>query len=153
MLKIRTKQEQTRQKSQKEQETAMTSNITYIHKPHAIVEAVPFATMEEAWFWFIQAQQARNDGARFTMGLGRVPRPCEPLDILKIMDRLYRHRRLLMDHLKVLRHYGQRLMPPDRNRVKEMRAHKLWVEALARMEPIFIRKGILQQQHYMEAAE
>lgn len=131
----------------------MSSSGDYTHKPHYSVEATPFDTAEELWFWFIQAQQARIDGARFTVGQGLVPRPCEPVDILQIMDRLYRQRRLLMDHLLVLRHYGRRLMPPDPHRVKEMRAHKLWVEALERMEPVLIRKGILRPFRYLEAAE
>ena len=109
-----------------------------------LAKAVPFASAEEAWFWFIQAQAAKNDGARFSVGLGLVARPCEPIDILKVVDRLYRQRRLIMDHLLVLRHYGRRLMPPDARRVKEVRAHGLWVEALERMTPILERKGIVQ---------
>ncbi len=104
---------------------------------------VPFESAEEAWLWFIQAQEARNAGARFVKGMATVVRPCEPLDILKILDRLYRQRFLLRDHLLVLRHYGRRLMPPDKNRVKEMRAHKIWTEALERIEPVLIRKGIV----------
>jgi len=110
-------------------------------KPSFSTQGVPFNSAQEAWFWFIQAQQARNDGARFTTGLG-TPRPCEPIDFLKIMDDLYRKRRLTMDHFKVLRHYGIRGMPPELNRPKESRAWHLWREALSRMEPILERKGI-----------
>ncbi len=117
------------------------------------VETIPFDSVEELWFWFIQAQQARNDGARFTMGTGLIARPCEPTDILKVLDRLHRKRRLLMDHLLVLRHYGRRMMPPDPERAKEALAHKLWVEALERMEPVLQRKGILSSPSFAEAAE
>lgn len=117
----------------------------YSPPPVSSVDTTPFATAEEAWFWFIQAQAARNDGARFSAGQGLVCRPCEPVDILKIVDRLYRQRRLLIDHLLVLRHYGRRLMAPDARRVKEVKAHSLWVEALARMTPTFERKGIVQE--------
>ena len=107
------------------------------------VEITQFATAEEAWFWFIQAQAARNDGARFGQGRGLVVRPCEPLDILRCVDRLYRQRRLVMEHLLVLRHYGRRLMAPDARRVKEIRAWELWCEALQRIEPVLVRKGIV----------
>lgn len=131
----------------------MISTGQYTSRPSPEMVAVPFDSAEEVWFWFIQAQQARIDGARFTMGQGLMPRPCEPLDILKIMDRLYRQRRLMMDHLLVLRHYGRRMMPPDPNRVKEIRASKLWGEALERLESVFINKGIVQERHWMEAAE
>ena len=116
----------------------------YTPKPVSSVETTAFSSAEEAWLWFIQAQAARNDGARFSEGMGLVARPCEPIDILKVVDRLYRQRRLVMDHLLVLRHYGRRLMPPDARRVKEVKAHSLWVEALERMTPILERKGIVQ---------
>jgi len=118
-------------------------------------ETVPFNSVEEVWFWFIQAQQARLDGARFKLGAGLVARPCEPIDILRVLDRLYRQRRLVMDHLLVLRHYGRRLMPPDPRRIKECRARKIWDEALARLEPALLDKGIIApaQFSFMEAAE
>jgi len=105
----------------------------------------PFDSVEEAWFWFIQAQQARNDGARFAAGQGLIPRPCEPMDILRILDRLYRQRRLLRDHLLVLRHYGRRLMRPDARRVKEARASAIWDQALERLAPALEKKEIVKK--------
>lgn len=107
-------------------------------------DAVPFDTVDEAWFWFIQAQQARNDGARITAGQSLAPRPCEPIDILKTAERLYRNRLLMIDHFLVLRHYGRRGYAPDTRRVKEMRAAKLWREAMERLEPVLVRKGIVR---------
>ena len=103
----------------------------------------PFDTVEEAWFWFVLAQQAKVDGARYVAGMSSLSRPCEPNDILKVLNGLYRNRMLLWDHILVLRHYGRRQMAPDPRRVKEMRADKLWGEALNRLEPILIRKGIV----------
>ncbi len=116
----------------------------YTPKPQSGAPAVPFSDTEEAWFWFIQAQQARVDGARFSAGAGLIPRPCEPIDILNVISQLHRSRRLMMDHILVLRHYGRRLMAPDPRRVKEMRAHKLWAEAMERIEPVLVRKGIVE---------
>lgn len=104
---------------------------------------VPFSNAEEAWFWFILAQQAKEEGARLVAGFSSSLRPCEPVDILNILNGLYRHRRLLMDHLLVLRHYGRRQLSPDPRRPKEARASVLWHEALSRLENIFIRKGIV----------
>ncbi len=104
---------------------------------------VPFDTVEEAWFWFILAQQAKVEGARYTAGLSITPRPCEPSDILKILNNLYRNRLLLWEHMLVLRHYGRRQLAPDPQRVKEVRAHKLWLEAMQRLEPALIRKKIM----------
>jgi hypothetical protein len=106
-------------------------------------EGVPFADPAEAWFWCMQAYQARADGARLRAGLGLVPRPCEPVDVLRVVDRLYRTRRLVRDHLKVLGHYGRRLVPPDPERTREARAHNLWAEALDRLGGALKAKGIV----------
>jgi hypothetical protein len=122
----------------------MASERTYSPKPIPDIDSVPFESAAETWFWFIKAQEAKNEGARITSGLSLAPRPCEPTDILKILDGLYRNRRLVRDHLLVLRHYGRRQMSPDARRIKEVRAHKLWKEALERMEPILVRKGIVR---------
>ncbi len=124
----------------------MSSKEKHIQKPIADLKTIPFDSTEEAWFWFIIAQQAKNDGARFVAGSGAIPRPCEPIDILRILDRLYRTRRLLRDHLLVLRHYGRRQLAPDSRRIKEVRSDMLWREAMARLSVVFERKGIIQKK-------
>ena len=117
------------------------------------VECQPFDTAEDAWFWFITAYQAKHDGARISAGLSLTPRPCEPVDILKAVDRLYRNRRLIWDHMLVLRHYGQRQMPPDRFRPKEAKAAGLWREALNRLEDVLIRKNIVRKAETFPSRE
>ena len=107
-------------------------------------DSVPFVSTEEAWFWFVQAQEARSSGARIVAGRGTVPRPCEPLDMMREVDRLYRQRKLIRDHLHVLVHYGKRLMAPDPERRLEIRASSLWREALAFLDPVLREKGIVQ---------
>ena len=62
------------------------------------------------------------------------------------MERLYRARRLMMDHVLVLRFYGRRMLPPDPRRAKEMRAYDLWREALERMEEVLVSKGIVESR-------
>jgi len=109
-------------------------------------EAVPFETAQEAWFWFIQAQEAKADGARITAGQGLVGRPCEPSDILKVLDRLYRNRILKWDHCLVLRHYGRKQMAPDERYVKERKAAHLWKEAMTHLYPILLRKNIIKDK-------
>ena len=108
-------------------------------------DTVPFESATEAWFWFIAAQEAKDSGARIIAGSGLFPRPCEPVDILKAVDRLYRKRRLLRDHLLVLRHYGRRHISPDPRRRKEARAYILWEEALDRIEDVLVAKKIVQR--------
>ncbi len=118
----------------------------YTPRPIPERDCEPFATAEEAWFWFIQAQLARAEGARIVAGLSNVARPCEPLDIFRVMERLYRGRRLLMDHVLVLRTYGRKQIPPDPRRFKEMRAYDLWTEALGKIEEVLVDKGIVAQR-------
>ncbi|MBI1425799.1 MAG: hypothetical protein GC149_20430 [Gammaproteobacteria bacterium] len=107
------------------------------------METVPFENAEEAFFWFMTAQAAKNDGARCIGGCGKILRPCKPIDILKAIDALYRGKEIMMDHALVLRHYGRKLMAPDRYRDKERRAHMLWHEAMEKLEAVLQRKGIV----------
>lgn len=104
----------------------------------------PFDSAEEAWFWFMLAQQARNDGARITAGAGLVKRACEPIDILKILDRFYRNRILHREHLLVLRHYGRRQIAPDATYAKEARAASLWDEAMDHLADVLISKNLME---------
>ena len=102
-----------------------------------------FNTTEEAWFWFMQANRARQDGARITANQGSVIRPCEPSDILKILERLRRHRRLDMNHLRVMRHYGERMLVPDLYHAKEALSAKIWNEAMEILGEVLIAKDIV----------
>ena len=105
---------------------------------------IPFGSAEEAWFWSVQAQEARAEGARCVAGRGQVQRPCEPFDVMRAVDRLYRQRCLVRDHLHVLVHYGRRSMPPDPDRFREQRASVLWREAFDHIGPLLRDKGIVQ---------
>lgn len=131
----------------------------YSTTQHADIVAVPFDTTEQAWFWFVEANQARNDGARFGSRKGGVPRPCEPIDILKSLERLYRNRMLSWDHILVLNHYGKRLVRPDAERVRETRASMLWDQAIKRLDAVLKRKAIVRDSIWagidfeLEAAE
>lgn len=102
-----------------------------------------FASAEEAWFWFIQAQKARQSGAKISANQGTIIRPCEPADILKILHRLQRHRRLDMNHFRVMRHYGDRMLAPDPYHAREMTASSLWGEAMEILEDVLIAKDIV----------
>ena len=102
-----------------------------------------FDSAEEAWFWFMQANDARQSGARISANLGLYKRPCEPSDILKILERLRRHRRLDMHHFRILRHYGERMVAPEADRPREAMAARLWDEAMIVLNEVFIAKDIV----------
>jgi hypothetical protein len=103
----------------------------------------PFATAEEAWFWTMAALVARRDGARIVAGKGLVTRPCEPDDVVKCLDRLYRQRRIELQHARILRIWGERGHPPDPRHPGESGDWRLWREAMARLEWPLRVKGIV----------
>ena len=103
----------------------------------------PFRSVEEAWFWTMSALIARQDGARYSAGLGKARRPCEPDDVVKCLDRLYRARRVNLQHARVLRTWGKRGTPPNPAYPAELADYGVWREALERMEWPLRAKGIV----------
>lgn len=103
----------------------------------------PFRTTEEAWFWTMAALVARRDGARIVANAGKVARPCEPDDVVKCLDGLYRRRRIDLTHARALRIWGERGTAPNPAFVGERSDWKLWREALDRLEWPLRVKGIV----------
>lgn len=105
--------------------------------------AEPFDCAEDAWLWYCRCQIARLDGVRFSAGLAEVPRPCDPDDIYRVVDRLYRARMLEAAHLMVLGVFGRRLVSPDPWDGDTETEARLWVEALDRLTTPLRAKGIV----------
>lgn len=104
----------------------------------------PFNNSQEALFWFMQANEAKRIGAKCSPGMGAVSRPCEPEDIMNVINKLYRQRTLLIDHVRILAHYGKKLCAPNKDRYREQKAWTLWGEAISKIEPVFMKKGIIK---------
>lgn len=102
----------------------------------------PFLTVEEAWFWTIATLNARREGSRGTR-VGGVPRPCEPDDVLKCLDRLYRRRRVDLAHARVLRVWGEHQVAPNPAYPPEKADAQLWREAINALEWPLRSKGIV----------
>ncbi|WP_149540463.1 hypothetical protein [Siccirubricoccus phaeus] len=103
----------------------------------------PFDTTEEVWFWTMAALIARRDGARIVSGAGLVQRPCEPDDVVKALDRLYRQRRIDLQHARILRIWGERQAAPDPRYASEKGDWRLWREAISRLDWPLRVKGIV----------
>jgi hypothetical protein len=86
---------------------------------------------------------ARRDGARYSAGQGLIRRPCDPDDVVKCLDALYRQRRIDLVHARVLRIWGERQITPSTKVPAEQNDHRLWVEALERLEWPLRVKGIV----------
>lgn len=104
---------------------------------------MPFRSGEEAWFWTMAALAARREGASFSGRAARQPRPCEPDDVVRCLDRLYRQRRIDLVHARILRIWGERGVAPDPARAGERGDWRLWREAIDRLEWLLRMKGIV----------
>jgi hypothetical protein len=116
------------------------------HRPISVVPSErvqPFHDAEEAWIWTMAALTARRDGARYTANKGKVGRPCDPDDIVKCLDALYRQRRIDLLHARILRIWGERGMAPDPRHATERGDWQVWKEALDRLEWPLRVKGIV----------
>lgn len=103
----------------------------------------PFASAEDAWLWTMAALIARREGARYTANKGTVTRPCDPDDVVKCLDGLYRQRRIDLAHARILRIWGERQMTPSAAIAVERNDRRLWLEALERLEWPLRVKGIV----------
>jgi hypothetical protein len=110
--------------------------------PRGRLTTQPFRNAEEAWFWTMAALKARHDGAR-TSNSGRIQRPCEPDDVIKCLDTLYRRRRIDLVHARILRIWGERQCAPNPAHANERGDWRLWREAIDRMEWPLRVKGIV----------
>jgi hypothetical protein len=100
----------------------------------------PFRSAEDAWFWTVAALWARHDGSRTARNPNAVSRPCDPDDVIKCIDELYRQRRIDLTHARILRIWGERQTAPNAGVRNEWR---LWREAISRLEWPLRVKGIV----------
>lgn len=112
----------------------------------SLAKAEPFASAEEAWFWTMAALIARRDGARLSAARGAVIRPCEPDDVVKCLDRLYRQRRIELQHARIMRLWGERGTAPNPRVPSERGDLRLWREAMERLDFPLRQKGIVAPQ-------
>jgi hypothetical protein len=102
----------------------------------------PFRSAEQAWFWTVGALAARREGTG--RGARRIERPCEPDDVVRCLDQLYRTRRIELLHARILRIWGERQCAPNPASARERSDWRLWREAMDRLEGKLRRKGIVE---------
>lgn len=102
-------------------------------------EARPFASAEAAWRWAFGALQARQDGAGAPTGIGRSRRPCEPDDVVQVIERLHSARKITLEHARVLRRFAEAGTRPEGN----TRDARLWHAALWQLDQPLRAKGIV----------
>jgi len=117
--------------------------IRFVQRTTAQVPTTPFVDAEEAWFWFVRCQRARDEGVRFADRPAMLARPCDPDDIYLAAVGLARQGRIGSRHLKVLATFGLCGRPPDPRCRDEQQPARLWDEALDSLTTVLKAKGIV----------
>lgn len=107
------------------------------------VRTEAFASAEQAWFWTMSALAARRDGTGHGSSANRAARPCDPDDVIKCLDQLYRRRRIDLLHARILRIWGERMVAPNPAYASERGHWRIWREAMDRLEWPLRVKGIV----------
>jgi hypothetical protein len=124
------------------QMAAAPMTVTATPKRSAAIPAEPFRNAEQAWFWTMAALTARREGTG-RGGRTGTPRPCDPDDVVKCLDGLYRRRRIDLIHVRILRIWGERGIAPNPAYAGERSDARLWSEAIERLEWPLRVKGIV----------
>ncbi len=111
-------------------------------KTHNHAPGHPFETPDQAWFWTMAALQARNSGTGRACS-ARTERPCDPDDIIRALDQLYRTRRIDLLHARILRIWGERGTAPCARHPSEARDAAIWQEAMNRLGARLRARGII----------
>ena len=101
-------------------------------------EPQPFTTAEEAWYWTLACLASRHGDA-----LPRVLRGYRPEDVLQCLDKLYRHRRVQLVHVRIMRLWGERARAPNSAYPRERCDWGLWREAMDRLDWQLRQSGIV----------
>ena len=102
-----------------------------------MAKTLPFKSAFSAWFWFMENRSAPPSDTGLV----------QPIDILKALDRLYAADILKDEHVLVLKKYGGRGRSPDPRLSEERTAHKLWREAMGRLDVEFRHIGIVKGEN------
>ncbi len=107
----------------------------------APIRSAPFSSAEEAWFWTCGTLRAREAGVVRPPLVNGIP--CRVEDVLKCLDMLYRHRRVELLHVRVLREWGWREETPDPAIPRQRCDAQLWREALDRLDWKLRMRGLV----------
>ncbi len=112
-----------------------------VHDPET---ALPFRSAEDAWLWTMATLLARRDGAGIAWRPDGPARPCDPDDIVRSLDTLYRQRGIELLHVRILRIWGERQVAPRCNRARQHADWRLWHQALGQLEWVLRARGIVR---------
>ncbi len=117
----------------------------YAQRPHLRTgepRERPFPNGEQAWFWTMAALESRREGTG-RGGNCATPRPCDPDDVIRALDQLYRNRRIDLVHARILRIWGERGTAPSTLHPGQASDARIWREAIDRLDAKLRARGIV----------
>ena len=115
-----------------------------LRRHHADPEIRPFRSAEDAWLWTMAVLLARRDGAGLAWRPDGPARPCDPEDVIRCLDTLYRQRSIELLHVRILRIWGERQRPPRANRLSQHADWRLWHQTLGQLEWTLRARGVVR---------
>ena len=115
-----------------------------LRRIHDAELAIPFRSAEEAWLWTMVTLTARKDGAALAWRPEGPQRPCDPEDMTRCLDILYRERSIELLHARILRIWGERQTAPRGDRPQQQSDWRLWHQALGQLEWVLRARGIVR---------
>ena len=99
-----------------------------------------FKSAESAFFWYVHSL----DSKRHTGDFGN-KRPCEPLDILRAIERLVRRGVIQPAQVTILRKYGMSGRAPDASKDEQKQDFNLWKAAMRAIAEELEKNGIVKK--------
>ena len=115
-----------------------------LRRAHADPAIQPFRSAEQAWLWTMAILLARRDGAGAAWRPEGPPRPCDPEDVIRCLDTLYRQRSIDLLHVRILRIWGERQRAPHAQRLLQQSDWRLWRQSLGQLEWSLRARGVVR---------
>lgn len=93
----------------------------------------PFSSAADAWFWAMSCFIASRGGG--------VAGGAE--EVMKCLDRLYRQRRIELQHVRILRIWGERRVAPNLRFQNEQADARLWREVINKLDAPLRQRGLV----------
>lgn len=102
-----------------------------------------FQNAEQMWFWFLYSKSVRNDFGHYNCRTS-TKRICELVDVETLVTKLYLSGKLTLNHLSVMKEYGDRHRAPHQYIWRENRDATIWDEAMKILNDAAIKKGWIE---------
>ncbi|MCR4917609.1 MAG: hypothetical protein K5912_01540 [Alphaproteobacteria bacterium] len=102
-----------------------------------------FQNAEQMWFWFLYSKSVRNNSG-FHKNHQPSKRVCELVDVETLVTKLYLAGKLNLEHLGIMKEFGDKRRAPHQYIWRENRAAAIWNEAMKILNDAATEKGWIE---------